>query len=248
MQAETKVPILYIHPKVKELLEIDRLSPCQGTPEWLASRVQRITASEGARAEGIDPYCSREAYIAKKVTSILDEKSPAKLGEASVANAAANPALAHGHKYEDEALAQYCELTGLTVFRFGFMKHPTISFLGGSPDGVTNTGILLEVKCPYRRKIVQDQMPDMYIPQIQLLMEIMELDAADFIEYKPPEVWREGKFNVVRKQRDTEWFSKRLPMLQSTMDEVNRRVRLMSNMGTLDLENDEPEHKRVKLA
>ena len=62
--------------------------------------------------------------------------------------------------------------------------------MAGSPDGIAEDVrgleelILLEVKCPYRRKIVFGKVPDNYYPQIQLNMAIMGINKADYIEYK----------------------------------------------------------------
>ncbi len=57
-----------------------------------------------------------------------------------------NYATHHGEKYEPHARNKYERETGHTVFEFGLMRHPSIPWLAGSPDGITEDGILLEIK------------------------------------------------------------------------------------------------------
>ena len=57
-----------------------------------------------------------------------------------------NEATAHGQKYEDEAISIYEKQTGKRVLRPGLEYHQTISGIAGSPDGITEDGILVEVK------------------------------------------------------------------------------------------------------
>ena len=82
-----------------------------------------------------------------------------------------NAATAHGQKWEDTAIRIYCEKYNDKSFEFGLLPHPTIPFLGGSPDGITAKGIVLEVKCPLGRQIIPGLVPSYYLPQVQIVME-----------------------------------------------------------------------------
>ena len=105
---------------------------------------------------------------------------------------------------------------GQTSHEIGLVQHPVYKFLGGSPDGITESGRLLEIKCPLTRKI-KPEVPVYYLPQIQLLLEIMDLEVCDFVQYKegPPE-----EFVVVEVPRDRVWFEKYLPVMKAFWDDV----------------------------
>jgi hypothetical protein len=81
---------------------------------------------------------------------------------------------------------------------FGLMMHPTIDFLGASPDGIIcrtkldgihktkYVGRMLEIKCPLSRKInmsgpIKDHIcPLHYWIQVQLQLECCNLEECDF--------------------------------------------------------------------
>jgi hypothetical protein len=108
------------------------------------------------------------------------------------------------------------------VHEIGLVPHPTYNWLGGSPDGVTESGCLLEIKCPMMRTIEPGQVPENYFPQIQLCMEIMELESCFFVQYAPYEITfpKPEVFDVTIVPRDREWFKKYLPV----MDEFWKKV------------------------
>ena len=58
----------------------------------------------------------------------------------------------HGQLMESAALERYEVETGHTVESFGLLVSEKEPWLGGSPDGITSCGRLIEVKCPYFRK------------------------------------------------------------------------------------------------
>lgn len=132
-----------------------------------------------------------------------------------------NAATEWGNKYEDEARQIYENMYNEKVHELGLLPHPGINFLAGSPDGVTESGRLVEIKCPLRRKIEPD-VPEHYMPQLQLLMEILDLEVCDFIQYKPGELTfpRPYEFVVVSVERDREWFTENLPIMRNFWDRV----------------------------
>jgi putative phage-type endonuclease len=104
----------------------------QRSPEWFAARRTRLTASDVASVIG------RNAFKTS-IDVLLD-----KLGMG--VPFAGNEATAHGQKYEDVAIDIYERQTGKRVLRPAIEYHKTIEGVAGSPDGVTEDGILIEVK------------------------------------------------------------------------------------------------------
>jgi hypothetical protein len=88
-----------------------------------------------------------------------------------------------GNKYESVAVLIYEYRNNVKVLEFGCLKHPFINFLGASPDGITEDGIMLEIKCPSTREITGIP-PPYYWCQVQGQLEVCELDRCDFLECK----------------------------------------------------------------
>ena len=131
-----------------------------------------------------------------------------------------NAATRWGNFYEDIAIKKYSELRNKTVHSFGLIIHPKYKWLGGSPDGITSDGILLEVKCPMNRKIIHGEVPHHYLAQVLLNMEICDLDIAHFIEFVPGKSDSDYEINIVEVKRDPEWFEKSLPVMDSFWKDV----------------------------
>jgi putative phage-type endonuclease len=201
-------------PKIKALIE--REYAAQRSEEWLALRGKMLTASDAATAIGVNPYEKPEGLILKKC------------GENKFSG---NAATEHGNKYEEEAREIYCAKYNEVSHEIGLFPHPVHMWLGGSPDGITESGKLLEIKCPMRRQILPE-VPVHYMPQLQLLMEILDLEECDFIQYKPQELtWPEpSEFVVVNVPRDRQWFADQLPV----MDAFWKRVLWHREHGELD--------------
>jgi putative phage-type endonuclease len=188
-----------MHPVVQKLLEKQYAD--QKSDEWLKLRGTMLTASDVATALGDNPYEKPSSLILKKCGVPSEFKG--------------NDATRHGEKYESVARDLYCEKTGEVAHELGLVQHPDIKWLGGSADGVTESGRLIEIKCPVSRKI-ENKVPKHYLPQIQILLEVLNLDECDFIQYRPEPL----EYQVTTIKRDREWFAERLPKLQSFWDEV----------------------------
>jgi hypothetical protein len=92
------------------------------------------------------------------------------------------PALLWGIKYEQVASDAYAKKNGdVYMHEFGLIQHPEYSWLGASPDGISELGIMLEIKCPYKRKIT-GEIPEQYYYQIQGQLDVCDLDECDYLE------------------------------------------------------------------
>jgi len=86
-----------------------------------------------------------------------------------------------GIRYEPVACQIYSLMSNTKVTDYGVIQHPTHRFLGASPDGINNLGVMLEIKCVHKRKI-DGKIPDQYMCQIQGQLEICDLEECDYFE------------------------------------------------------------------
>jgi hypothetical protein len=138
----------------------------QRTPEWYAAREQMVTGSEFK-----DLISNPARYVREKRAS------------ASKWNALAGRlAIRWGVKFEAVACALYCARGRVVVHDFGLLPHPTVDGFGASPDGITEWGVMLEIKCPFSRKIRPCEVLAGYYTQIQAQLATTGLRACDFLE------------------------------------------------------------------
>lgn len=201
---------------------IGRTSYPQRSPEWYEIRDQLITASDAASALNIKPY---EGYRQSPREELMKRKVSKKSSSSQGASSGMNPVVLHGIKYEDEARQKYCERTGEEVVEFGLLVHPDYPWLGASPDGVTKSGKLIEIKCPMTRTIVPGEVPHHYMPQVQVCLEVCNLEEAVFIQYKPESItWpRPAILDIAHVKRDREWFCKNMDLLHGFWKEMMER-------------------------
>lgn len=193
-----------MHDTVQKL--IAKTYAAQRSEEWLQLRGNMLTASDAATAIGVNKYETPDGLLLKKC------------GHNEFKG---NEATAHGNKYEDEARILYEKRHGEKCHEIGLHPHPLYPWLGGSPDGITESGKLIEIKCPMKREITPE-VPEHYMPQLQLLMEILELEECDFIQYKPAEFnWpKPEEFMLTNVKRDRTWFEKYLPVMDAFWKKV----------------------------
>lgn len=179
----------------------------QRTPPWYEKRRAHITASLIASICGDNPYETRVAALKKKVGC----EPPFK----------GNKATEHGNYYEDIAIEKFEQRTGEKVIEFGLLEslNEDEKYLAGSPDGITASGKLIEVKCPYRRK-PNGSVPGHYVHQIQSLMHMLHLDECFFIEYVPEGTWTTEIFSVVHVKRCDIFWARIEPMLKRFWSDV----------------------------
>lgn len=175
-----------------------RLLECPGiaqrTPEWYEARHTMVTASDVAQALGCAKFGNQRSFFQKKCG----------LPEEQGAFDATLPPLRWGVMFEPVAQALYSSLNGgCRVHEFGLLRHPTLPFVGASPDGITDDGVMLEIKCPWRRKIVDGEVPMQYYYQIQAQLDVCGLAECDYFECELAEAQQDplGPTGVV----DCEW-------------------------------------------
>lgn len=193
----------------------------QRSQEWFERRLRHVTASEAAAVLGACRYSTREETLFKKFG----------IGKKFTSNVATQ----WGCAYEDVAIAHYCAAMGMKQNVVGLVRYEDVhgpdtfhSFLAGSADGIAQyitrpatDPVMLEIKCPYRRKIIPKEIPEHYYPQVQLNLYIYNLNVADYVEFSPEPF----QLNIVRIYPDHEWLRKNLPVLRAFFDEMQHYKR-----------------------
>lgn len=136
---------------------------------WYKMRENMLTASSIACIIDKNPYQTRTKYLAEKCGFIEGFKG--------------GPATEWGVKYEPVATEVYSHIYNKKVYEFGLIPHPVYNFIGASPDGITEDGIMLEIKVPPTRAIT-GKPPIYYWVQMQIQMEVCDLDLCHFTELK----------------------------------------------------------------
>lgn len=153
--------------KLTELLTRPKVE--QRSDEWFALRSNLITASDFAQALGAGKFGNQKQFYKKKCGYDVEAFSHYI------------PPLKWGCMFEQLATNIYEMRQGTKIHEFGIIPHPTIKYFGASPDGISENGIMLEIKCPYKRKIT-GEIPEQYYYQIQGQLEVCDLDECDYLE------------------------------------------------------------------
>lgn len=155
----------------------------QGSPEWFAARLGRVTASRVADvcAKTKTGYgASRANYMAELIAERLT---------GSCAERFTNAAMQWGTDKEPEARALYQFTGDHDVTEIGFVDHPRIAMTGASPDGLVGDDGLVEIKAPntstHLDTLLGQTVADKYIIQIQWQLACTERAWCDFVSYDP---------------------------------------------------------------
>jgi putative phage-type endonuclease len=193
----------------------------QGTPEWFAQRLGKVTASRVADviAKTKTGYStSRANYLAQLVAERLT-------GQA--AESFSNAAMQHGTETEPLARMAYETETGLMVTEVAMIDHPTIAMTGASPDGLVGESGLVEIKCPntatHIDTLLSDKAPTKYIPQMQWQMVCTGRAWCDFVSFDPrlPE---DMQLFVKRVERDDAYIAELEAEVKTFLIEVESTV------------------------
>lgn len=155
----------------------------QGTDEWKALRLGKVTASRVADvvAKTKSGYsASRANYAAQLIAERLT---------GTPAESYTNAAMQHGTETEPEARDAYCFYHGVTVTEIAFVIHPKIDQAGCSPDGLVDDDGLVEIKCPntatHLETLLGQAVPSKYESQMQFQMACTGRQWCDFVSYDP---------------------------------------------------------------
>ena len=153
----------------------------QGSDEWFAIRIGKVTASRVADiiAKTKSGYStSRDNYMAQLICERLTNQK----GESFT-----NAAMQHGTETEPLARAAYEALKDVLVDEVGFVPHPSIKMAGASPDGLVGDDGLLEIKCPntatHIDTLLSESVPTKYFTQMQFQLACTGREWCDFVSF-----------------------------------------------------------------
>jgi putative phage-type endonuclease len=177
----------------------------QGTPEWQALRVGKLTASRVAdmlatvkTGESMSRKNLRADLIAERLTGNKND---------SYTNSAMN----WGVETEPQARVAYEVFSDTLVDKIAFVDHKTIPNFGCSPDGLVDEDGLIEIKCPntstHLEYLETRKPPTKYMTQMMSQMSVTGRKWCDFVSFDP-RLPAGLKLLVVRIERDEEFIAK----------------------------------------
>lgn len=114
----------------------------QRTPEWFAMRAGKFTGSRFSDLMAVTksgPSASRRNLLATLAVERLT---------GACVETYSNAAMERGVALEEEARQAYEAHIGELCVEVDFIVHPTMAFVGISPDGLVGDEGMVEIKCP----------------------------------------------------------------------------------------------------
>lgn len=154
----------------------------QGTDEWLALRIGKVTASKMSdvlsKGRGTAPSKMAETYMMELLAERLTGESKPFFE---------NDAMRWGTETEPQARFMYELKSGNKVEEVAFIERD--EFTGVSPDGLIGDDGMIEIKCPttitqIKRALTNDYSKD-YYAQIQMQLWVAERQWCDFLSFDP---------------------------------------------------------------
>lgn len=160
-------------------------NPLQRTPEWIHQRAGFLTAS---RADAVLQRSVRTGEPLKAYYDLIDQLVAERITGDSI-GIGTTPAMQWGIDHEDDARTAYEVATGECVDLVGFIQHPSIDWLGASPDGLVGDDGLIEIKCPntvtHLKRIRAGIVPEEYKPQMLIQLLCTGRKWVDFVDFDP---------------------------------------------------------------
>lgn len=199
----------------------------QGSAEWHALRVGKVTASRVADLIAKTKTgwgASRANYMAELIAERLTGEPAEKY---------TNAAMAWGTEKEPDARAAYEFFRDAAVTEIGFVDHPSISMTGASPDGLVGDDGLVEIKCPntatHLDTLLSQTVPAKYVTQMLWQMEVTGRAFCDFVSYDPRLPESMSLF-VKRVERDDKRISELRSSVVEFLEEVEQKMIALNRM------------------
>ena len=195
----------------------------QGTPEWLASRAGRVTASMISNVLMKPETAGYRDYQAQLVAEILTGKPQG--------SDYTNVHMQFGTETEPLARSAYEAETGFSVDEVGLCIHPVIDRSGASPDGLVSNSGLVEIKCPkaatHLAYLIAGVVPAGYKNQMMWQMACCDRDWCDFVSFRPdlPEHLQLFLIRFHRDQKEIDKLETAVNAFLATVDEMIKKLK-----------------------
>ena len=195
----------------------------QGTPEWLAGRAGRVTASMISAVLMKPETAGYRDYQAQLVAEILTGKPQG--------SDYTNVHMQFGTETEPLARSAYEAETGFSVDEVGLCIHPTIDRSGASPDGLVSNSGLVEIKCPkvatHLAYLIAGVVPAGYKNQMMWQMACTGRDWCDFVSFRPdlPEHLQLFLIRFHRDQKEIDKLEIAVNAFLATVDEMIKKLK-----------------------
>lgn len=193
----------------------------QGSEEWFAARLGKVTASRVA-----DVIAKTKTGYSTSRANYMAELIAERLAGART-EGFTNAAMQWGTDKEPEARAAYAFMQDVDVAEVGFVDHPAILMTGASPDGLVGDDGMVEIKCPntatHLDTLLGGTVPAKYVTQMQWQMACTGRAWCDFASYDPrlPEAMR---LFVQRVERDDRFIGETEQEVRNFLTELEDKV------------------------
>ena len=200
----------------------------QGSAEWLAMRLGKVTASKVSdvlsKGRGSAPSKMSETYMIELIAEVLTGNSKPFFE---------NDAMRWGTETEPQARAMYAVNNDFVdVKEVAFVEHN--EQVGISPDGLIGDKGLLEIKCPntttqLKRALSDDYSAD-YKAQIQMQLWVTEREWCDFLSFDP-RLDCEAGYLQQRVFRDEEYIEEMKTKVYAFVEKMNEIIEQLTTKG-----------------
>ena len=180
----------------------------QGSEAWFKSRLGHLTASRMSEALSKGTGVTRDKYKMQLISERLTGQSEKSFS---------NGYMEWGTQQEKFARMRYESDTDCIVDEAEFYIHPTIKWLGASPDGLLRDEDgsikgLIEIKCLKTENHLEfflsesPKIPAKYIVQMQCQMWVTGAEWCDFVSYDSRVIYEHRQIFITRVKRDDKFI------------------------------------------
>lgn len=155
----------------------------QGSPEWLAARMGKPTASQFSQI-----VTAARGDLSKSSEGLINELLAQRFAPEEFAEGYQTASMERGTEMEPQARAAYEWATGRTVQTVGLCLSDCGRY-GASPDGLVGSDGGIEIKCPAAKTHVgyyrDGVLPAAYKQQVHGCLAVTGRDWWDFVSFHP---------------------------------------------------------------